>query len=429
MSQIDRRTFLVGVGAALAAKGANDQINVGIVGLRSRGRDHINAYHRQTNVRIAALCDIDSAQLERGVALTKSLGRADPKTYKDFRKMLADKEIDAVSIATPNYWHALHTIWACQAGKDVYVEKPASHCIWEGRKMVEAARKYNRMVQVGMQSRSLNHKRKAIQLLHDGVIGDVYMAKGICYKRRLPIGSAPDSEPPLGVDYDTWLGPTSNRAFNPKRFHYNWHWFWETGNGDIGNQGVHELDIARWGLGTAQPKRIHSTGGLFLDHDQETPNTQTAEFEYGDKLLTFEVRGLLTNSEGTIGRRSDGYVGNLFYGSKGWMSVDSEDFQVHLGEKGEVSQQMRFTEPERTDTAPHVENFLKATRTRNYKDLNADILEGHISASLVHMANISYRTGHKLQFDAATETFTGDAEANKLIKQQYREPFVVPENV
>jgi len=430
MQKLNRRTFVAGVGSAFAAMGANDRINVAVVGVRGRGREHIQVYAAEKRVRIAAICDIDTAQIERAVAQTRSLGQSDPKTYQDFRKLLEDRDIDAVSIATPNHWHALQTIWACQAGKDVYVEKPASHSIWEGRKMVEAARKYNRIVQIGMQSRSLKHKQRAVQLLREGVIGEVYMAKGICYKRRKAIGQAPDGSPPLGVDYDIWRGPAAQRPFNEKRFHYNWHWFWDTGNGDIGNQGIHEMDIARWGLGVGHlPKRVHSTGGLFGYRDQETPNTQIAEFEYGNALLVFEVRGLLTNTEGTIGLRPDGYVGNLFYGSEGWMSIDSEDFQVHLGEKGEVAQRMRFQEPRRTDTTPHIENFLDAVRSRNYKDLNGDVLEGHLSAALVHMANISYRTGRKLTFDAATETFVNDPEANQFVRDKYRSPYVVPEKI
>jgi predicted dehydrogenase len=426
---IARRTFLAGVAALGSVKGANDTINVAVVGVRGRGRDHIQTYAALNQCRIAALCDIDSAQIERATALTRKLGKPDPKPYADFRKLLEDRSIDAVSIATPNHWHALQTIWACQAGKDVYVEKPASHSIWEGRKMVEAARKYNRMVQVGMQNRSLQHKQRAVQLLHEGKLGSLYMAKGLCYKHRPAIGQAPNGQPPPGVDFDIWLGPAAERAFNPKRFHYNWHWFWDTGNGDIGNQGIHEMDVARWGMGKQLPTTVQCSGGLYGNRDQETPNVQLAEFNYGDAELLFEVRGLPTNTEGTVAVRPDGFVGNLFYGTEAWMSADSADFQVHQGYEGKLTEQMKCAEPRPVDTTPHMENFLQAIRSRNYKDLNGDILEGHISAILVHMANISYRTGRKLTFDPVKEIFVNDAEANSYVRQKYRKPYVVPENV
>ena len=430
MQQVGRRAFIAGLGSAVAAMGANDRINVAIVGLGGRGRNHVQIYAAQKNCRIAALCDVDKAQIERAAAQAKNLGQPDVKAYQDFRKLLEDKDVDVVSLATPNHWHALQTIWACQAGKDVYVEKPASHSVWEGRKMVEAARQYKRIVQVGMQNRTIQHKMRAVQLLREGVIGEVYMAKGICYKRRGDIGRAPDSQPPAGVDYDMWLGPAPMRPFNEKRFHYNWHWFWDTGNGDIGNQGIHEMDYARWGLGkTGLPKKVHASGGLFTYANQETPNMLLAEYDYGDSQLIFEVRGLPTNTEGSIALRPDGFVGNLFYGSKGWMSADSENFQVHLGNKGEVSQEMKCVEAERVATAPHVQNFLDVVRSRNEKDLKGDVFEGHLSAILVHMANISYRTGRKLAFDAASETFGNDREANAYVRQQYRAPYVVPEKV
>ena len=324
--------------------------------------------------------------------------------------MLDDKEIDAVSIATCNHWHALGTIWALQAGKDVYVEKPASHNIFEGRKMVEAARKYNRIVQVGMQSRTTQHKIRAMELLRQGVIGKLYMAKGLCFKRRVSIGKSPDGPVPPGVDYNLWLGPAPMRPFNPNRFHYNWHWFWDTGSGDIGNQGVHEMDICRWGLNkSALPKAVHSTGGKYVyDDDQETPNTQLATFEYDDCLLVFEVRGLLTGGESSIVKDGSNYIGNLFYGSEGHMAVDLRGFQIYLGEKGKLAQEMTCKEPRTWDTIPHIANFLKAVRSRQHTDLTADILEGHLSAALCHLANISYRTGRKLAFDPQRERFVNE---------------------
>ncbi|MGH9661552.1 MAG: Gfo/Idh/MocA family protein, partial [Bryobacteraceae bacterium] len=317
--------------------------------------------------------------------------------------------------------------WACQAGKDVYVEKPASHNIYEGRRMVDAARRHQRIVQVGMQSRTTIHKVRAMELLRQGVIGKVYMAKGICFKRRKSIGKGPDGPVPPGVDYNLWLGPAPYRPFNAVRFHYNWHWFWDTGSGDIGNQGVHEMDVARWGLGkTTLPKKVVSTGGKFTyDDDQETPNTQLATFEYDDCQLIFEVRGLLTHGESSIVYDGGNYIGNHFYGSEGFMSIDLAGYQIYKGENRERVQEMKFAETRRWDTTPHMQNFQKAMRSRKPSDLTADIEEGHLSAALCHMANISYRTGRKLVFDPAAEKFIGDSEANALVTRKYREPFVV----
>jgi len=434
MEDINRRSFLVGSLAASAARvsgSPNDQIQVAVVGVRGRGRSHISEFGKQKNCRVAAVCDVDAAQSERAVQLTEQVQGFKPKTYKDIRRLVEDKEIDAISIATCNHWHALATIWACQAGKDVYVEKPASHNIWEGRKMVEAARKYQRMVQVGMQARSLEHYRRAIELLHQGAIGKLYMAKGLCLKRRKSIGRQPDGPVPPGVDYDLWLGPAPVRPFNPNRFHYNWHWFWDTGNGDIGNQGVHEMDLARWALKKdTLPAKVHSSGGKFIyDDDQETPNTQLTVLEYGDCQLVFEVRGLLTGGESSIQYDGANYIGNIFLGSEGFLSLDCFGFQMDLGEKRELAQQMKYTEPSSWDTGPHVENFLKAMRSRSYQDLNCDIVNGHLSAALCHLANISYRTGRKLLFDPVKETFVGDAEANRYASRDYRAPYLVPARV
>ena len=418
--------------SGMTARGANDRINVGVIGVRGRGRDHINCYAKLKEARVAAICDIDQAQIERAVQLTEKVTGAKPqKTYQDLRRLFDDKDIDAVSIATCNHWHALATIWACQAGKDVYVEKPACHNIFEGRKMVEAARKYNRMVQVGMQSRTTDHKIRAIQMLHEGVIGKVYMARGLCFKRRKSIGHGENGPVPPGVDYNTWLGPAPMRPFNPNRFHYNWHWFWDTGNGDIGNQGVHEMDIARWGLNKkALPPVVVSDGGKFIyNDDQETPNTQLATFRYDDSELVFEVRGILTGGESSIAYDGSNFIGNLFYGSDGWMSLDMRGCQIYKGEDRKLVQEFSHTEPEEWDTTPHIHNFLKAVQSRNHKDLTCDIEEGYLSAALVHMANISYRTGRKLHFDPHTERFVHDDEANSYISRKYREPFVVPEKV
>jgi predicted dehydrogenase len=433
--EINRRAFMGGALAASAAGtvlGANDRINVGVIGLRGRGRDHIESLAGIDGCRIAGICDIDEAQIGRAQELLAQLKCPPAKAYRDLRQMLESKDIDAVSVATPNHWHVLATVWACQAGKDVYVEKPLSHNIWEGRRAVEAARKYDRIVQVGMQARSLEHYRRAIDLVQHNAIGKVYLAKCLCYKRRMSIGRKPDGPVPPGVDYELWRGPAGPRPFNPNRFHYNWHWFWDTGNGDIANQGVHEMDIARWGLGKhTAPGKVSSLGGKFVyDDDQETPNTQLAAFRYDDCQQEFEVRGLITGGEGEMVREDDKhYIGVIFLGSEGYLTVDCNGFQVFMGEKRERTQHMNYTESEEWATRPHFENFLKAVRSRKTADLNCDVLEGHISATLCHIANTSYRVGRLLSFDAETERYRGDEEANKFLSRSYRAPFVVPTKV
>jgi len=308
----DRRVFFkTGVAAALSIgssriMGANDRVSMGIIGLGGRGSYHVGAYNRIPQAQIVALCDVNQAARERASANVIKAGGQKPAEFEDMRKLFESKSVDAVSMATPNHWHSLGTIWACQAGKDVYCEKPASHNIWEGRKMVEAARKYNRMVQIGSQSRSMPGVIKAMQLLKEGVIGKVYLAKGLCYKRRKSIGVTPAEPVPAGINWDLFLGPAPMRPFTKNRFAYNWHWFWDTGNGDIGNQGIHEMDKARWGLGRDLPTMVSSTGGkyVYVD-DQETPNTQMATFDYGDSELMFEVRGIITGGESNFEQRGN----------------------------------------------------------------------------------------------------------------------------
>jgi predicted dehydrogenase len=431
MQESTRRSFLAAGTAAFAlgrVLGANDKVNIGIVGIGGRGNDHIKAYASLADARIAALCDVNQAALERGQAAALKLTGENPKGYDDMRKMFADKSIDAVSITTPNHWHALATIWACQAGKDVYCEKPACYNVHEGERMIEVARKTGRMVQIGSQSRSVPHKIRAMQLLHDGAIGKVYMAKGLCFKRRKSIGHKEDEPVPAGLNWDMFLGPAPMRPYNELRFRYNWHWFWDTGNGDIGNQGVHEMDIARWGLGEVTwPKQVVSTGGKFVyTDDQETPNTQLATFDYGDKQLVFEVRGLITGSEGGIPSGGGNYVGDLFYGEDGWMQVDSTGFKIYKGEKSELATEEKAEKG--SDTAPHMENFLAACRSRDYKSLHADVAIGVMSADLCHLANASYRSKRRLAVDAAKGRFTGAGaeEGNALLtRPKYRAPYVV----
>ncbi len=438
MTHQSRRTFLQASAltaiAATRSWGANDRINIAVVGTGSRGRDHIREYSKLSDARIYGLCDVDQANLERATALAQQLTGEKPKNYTDMHQVFADKDVHAVSMPLPNHWHALATVWACQAGKDVYVEKPACHDPYEGRQMVAAARKYNRMVQVGSQGRSIAHKRRAVQMLQDGVIGEVYMSRGLCYKRRKSIGHTPTEPIPPGVDWDKFLGPAPMIPFSKNRFLYNWHWFWDTGNGDIGNQGVHEMDIARWGLGVGLPTSVVAVGGKYAyDDDQQTPNTLLARFDYGNKQLVFEVRGLPTGHEADLSKTDPNCIGNLFYGSEGWMALDAEGYRVYKGEpeKGEIEakivQQAKYEELAKTATGPHMANFLAGVRSRKYDDLHADVDIGRISADLCHLANISYRQGGKqLTFDPKTEKFHDEA-ANALAHPKHRSPYTIPE--
>ncbi len=434
MDDPSRRAFLAVAGSALAAGralGANDRVNVAVVGLGGRGTNHIDYWSEQKNVRIAAICDVNQAAQERAAARIAKFQPDKPEAFADMRKLFASKNVDAVSIATPNHWHALATIWACQAGKDVYCEKPACHNIFEGRQMIEAARKYKRIVQVGSQSRSNAHKIRAAELLQQGVIGQIYLAKALCFKRRKSIGHTPDVPVPAGVDWSLFLGPAQMKPYSENKFKYNWHWFWDTGNGDIGNQGVHEMDYALWGLGQpGLPRSVVSTGGKYIyNDDQETPNTQLATFDYGSREIVFEVRGLMTGTEGELRRLGNNITANLFYGSEGWMAVDPDGFQVFKGENNERVMDEKKMEKESYASPPHFANFVAAVRARDPKVLHAPVEVGVMAANLCHLANISYRVGRRLTVDPMTWRFPGDEAENALLTRNYRSPFVVPENV
>ena len=383
-----------------------------------------------TNVEIAAICDVDESVLNSAVSgIEQSTGKK-PAAFSDLRHLLEDKSIDAISIATPNHQHTLQTVWACQAGKDVYVEKPCSHDMFEARQIVAAAQKYNRIVQHGTQQRSAVG-RVAVQKIQEGLIGEVYMARGLCFKRRDTIGHKPVAPVPPGVHYDLWLGPAPQHEFTANRFHYNWHWFWDYGNGDIGNQGIHQVDMARWGLGVKYPVKVSAIGGHFMfDDDQETPNTLTATFEFNDrgkkKMMVFEVRHWITNHEAGLDEpRPGNTVGTIFYGSKGYLTASEEDKSKYASFIG------REQKPGPADhiVGNHWANFIDVVRSRKRSDLNAPIEEGAISTTLVHLANISYRLGRTVQFDAAQYACVGDPEANRMFRRDYREPFVVPEKV
>lgn len=428
--------------------GSNDRITMAVIGLRGRGRGLIERWCElkdNRNVFVKTICDADEAFFPRASKMVQDGCGTTPVTEWDMRKVFDDKDIDAVSFATPNHWHALGTIWACQAGKHVFVEKPASHNIFEGRKMVDAARKYNRIVQVGHQNRSIDNVKRAIKLIHDGGIGDVYMAKALNFKPRNSFGIAPDSAPPKSLHYDMWLGPAPYRPYNEKRVHYNWHWHWDTGGGDIGNQGPHQLDIARWGMNVkGHPVSIYSTGGIYgwspQECSQETPDTQAALFTYEDgRMIVFEQRGRHTHGESSL----DIKIGTMFYGSEGYLELN--DRHPEFGNSWRAfrnGETEPFAESKEEDAAPfdpsfleppggieHFANFLDAVRSGNYHDLTCDIYEGHIASSLTILANISYKLKRQLTFVGRTETFANDQEANMMLKRNYREPYIVPDIV
>ncbi|MBN2010780.1 Gfo/Idh/MocA family oxidoreductase [candidate division KSB1 bacterium] len=463
MQDINRRSFIskstaasagVIVGLPIVTKSyakssPNDTINIAMIGTRIRWQKLFPALANVPNVRIVTLCDIDQRLLPEAVSAVEALTGHKPKTETEYRKVLEDKHIDAVVISTPNHWHALQTIWACQAGKDVYVEKPVSHTIVEGRKMVEAARKYNRVVQAGTQSRSSTGMIDAIKFLHEGRLGELYMVKGLCLKPRASIGHTIDSEIPIGVNWDTFLGPAPYRPFNENRFHYKWHWFWDTGNGDLGNQGPHQTDIARWALNIrTHPIKISGVGKIYVwDSDQETPNTQHIEFEYEDgRIIQFEVRGMASNPEAGI------RIGNIYFGHKGWMGTNHTDgrtSQVHYTDiklqpngfssyKEEIgpifSDKPRdvvdYVKPEVEEALIlHFQNFIDCVRSRKWQDLNGEILDGHLSSSLCHLGNIACRLNRTLEFNPNSEKFVNDEEADSYLTKMYRAPYLLPEKV
>ena len=458
MSETTRRKFLakaaLGAGIAAAPRpqavaqdSANNRINLAIVGIHGRGQTHIEQFGKIPGVRIAYLCDIDERLFPESVAKIEGKHGYKPKTHHDLRKVLEDPQVDAITVATPDHWHALHTIWACQAGKDVYCEKPCSYTIVEGRRMVEAARKYDRLVQVGLNRRSSPKTRAAMEFVRSGQFGSVYRSKTAIYKGRASVGRERETSIPQGVHWDLFLGPAKYRAFSPSRFHYGWHFFWDTSTTDIGNTGVHSLDVLRWGAGQqAHPVKIQSYGGVYVwDSDQETPNVQNAGFEYADGTI-MEVE--LTNlySPPFDGERSSvdvlytdqGYVSS----SGGWKAMRGKftprDKTSDVG-VDETAANASFPSREYSDgpeiVAPdgdrgeHFVNFIEALRSRNREHLHCEIEEGHLSTALAHLANISYRTGRKLIFDPDTETFPGDDEANGYLTREYREPYTLPDLV
>jgi len=435
MSELNRRTFFsatagtvatASLAARASADGPNDTIRAAILGVNGRGTAHMTGFTGTKGVKVAVLCDPDREVLEKRASQFEKKHGYRPELETDLRKVNDRKDVDVVSIATPNHWHSLAAIWACQANKDVYVEKPGTHNIFEGRQLIKAAEKYGRIVQHGVQLRSSPIIQEAVEHLRKGVIGKVYMARGLVFRDRPSIGHAKDPDTaPKSLDWDLWQGPAESRDFSKRLVHYNWHWHWNYGNGDVGNQGIHETDLCLWGLGLEKfPSEIIAMGGKFLwDDDKETPEvlSSTYMFPESKQMIEFEVRPWATNLEGGAG------VGNIFYGSNGYMVVKGyNSYETFLGPKGqEKGPKGNGGDP----LVPHFSNFIDAVRKRDTKIQNGPVATVHHSSGLAHLGNIAFRVGRKLHFDPTAEKFVGDSEADTFLSRNYRRPFVVPEQV
>lgn len=368
----------------------NERLRVAVLGVNGRGGSHVGAFMSRKDTEVAVICDPDTVVGQRKCDEVEKRTGKRPNYVADLRNVFNDRNVDLVSIATPNHWHSLAAIWAIQAGKDVYVEKPVSHNVSEGRRVVDAARRHARICQTGTQSRSMTGTRELMKFLHEGGIGTVRMARALCYKRRPSIGPRGTYDVPASVDYDLWSGPAPMKPLTRKQFHYDWHWQWEYGNGDLGNQGIHQMDLARWGLGVSDlGQGILSYGGrLGYEDAGETANTQVSIHDYGDKTLVFEVRGLETQPYKGAG------VGVIFYGSDGYAVMSSYSGGVVFDPSGNAVKEFKGG-----DDALHYANFVKAVRSRSADDLNADIEQGHLSSALCHLGNISYRLGEQMPVD------------------------------
>ena len=448
--QQTRRSFLkssIAASAALslparlysAAVGANEDIRIGVIGFNGRGQDHISNYLKQKGARIVALCDVDTAVLDKGVAQLKAKGQ-EVTPYQDIRKMLENKEVDVVSIATPNHWHALAAIWAIQAGKDVYVEKPVSHNVWEGRQLVKAADAHQKIVQMGVQSRSGAGLAAALEWVKDAPLGKLQYARALCYKRRPSIGKVDGEQAvPATIDYDLWCGPAAKLPLTRAKLHYDWHWVWNTGNGDLGNQGIHQMDIARRFLGedAISPAVMAVGGRLGYVDDGETPNSLVIFHDYKKAPLIFEVRGLPSKpaevQAGADGKgkktpeEMDKYrgasVGVVVQYEKGHILCPNYNDATAFDADGkEIKKFAKAGKPkgegepaeknaEEPDTENHYANFLKAVRSRKTADLHGKIIDGHISSALCHTGNIAYRLGKKTAPGAIKEKLKGSKDA------------------
>jgi predicted dehydrogenase len=404
----------------------NEKFVVAAMGLRARGRAVLGLFASIPEVEIAALCDVDANQFPAALEIIAKHQRKAPRTETDFRRVIEDKTIDILLVTTPDHWHAIPAILACQNGKHVYVEKPISHNLAEGQAMVRAARRYRRVVQVGVQSRSSRHVAEACEHIRTGGIGRVFFARGWESSRQNSVGRPADENPPPGVDYDLWLGPAPLRPFNRNRFHGTWRWFFDYGTGDLGNDGVHRIDYARRGLEAGfafagkslpeWPESVVASGGKhFFDDAQEWPDNLVATWEYPGALLTYEMR--VWSKPVFEGEKE----GAAIYGEDGTVIIGNESWRA-LDAKGQVIRRGEQSIAEYDDA--HNRNFLQCIRDNSTPA--GDIGLGHVMSGMIHMGNISWRVKRKLRFDAERQAFSGDAEANALISREYREPWVLP---
>lgn len=431
--------------AILRGQNLNDRIQVAVVGMGGRAQSHTESLielsqEGSAGCDLVGVCDCDRGTLDKAVAVWSEKAGHAVTGYDDMRRVLDDKDVDAVTFATPNHWHSLNVIWGCQAGKDVYVEKPGSHNIFEGRKMVEAARKYQRIVQHGTQCRSSKNIVEGIKHLHAGLIGDVYLARGIAYKIRQGLGRHIPKPAPEGLNWDAWCGPAPLREYSDF-CRQRWHWIWDFGNGEIGNQGVHQFDILRWGLKLdMHPTSVSAMGTNYMQNivhksDAETPGVLAANLKWPDgRFIEFEVRDWYTNAEAGFRDQypfvqKDFPVGAIFLGSKGTLIFpDYSSYRSFLGPKREPGP-FAYEEGSPISNTPHFRNWLAAIRSRNPAELTAEILEGHMSSALCHLANIAYRVDHTVHFDPQTESFPDDDAASALLTRPDRGEWSVPKEV
>ncbi len=393
-----------------------ERITIGVIGLRNQGHNDMMRFLAARRAQVGWLADPDDAIRPECTEQIKKVQGKPPKRVRDFRTVLDAKDVDAVIVATPDHWHAIATVLACQAGKDVYVEKPASHNVKEGRAMVDAARKHGRVVQVGSHQRSAQHYKDAVEYIRSGKLGKIGLAKAGVIFQRGKIGRPDDCDPPKSVDYDLWLGPAPKRPFNPNRFHYNWHFFWDYGTGEMGNWAAHHLDIVMWALNLDYPTAVSATGGVFVlgeRDNRETPDTQIVLFDYPNMSLVWELRQWSTHGQ-------DGATNAAVYGDQAALIVHRGGWEV----RPEGKDKKGFKKPGKTYLKDHVENFIDCVKTRQRP--NADIEDGHKTATMCHLGNIATRLHRRLVFDGKTETFVSDAEANAYLTREYRKPYVLP---
>ncbi len=440
------RTSAAAAASAVAApaiaqdRNPNDQVRVALLGLGGRMRAHVAALAQMVpeNVKIVAICDCDESKLDAATKMYPDLEGLKLTRYDDMEKLMDDKSVDAITNGLGDRWHALSTVWACQAGKDMYVEKPGTHNLFEGRQMIAAARKYNRMVQHGTQNRSSPNIREGIQKLHEGNIGDLYMARGLDYKIRGNLGKINPTDPPAGLNWDKWLGPKPLRPYS-QFWHRRWYWNLELSSGCFANQAIHELDVLRWGLGLDEhPVFVNATGGNYVHEDDRTCPTHVAiTYQFADNkpMVTYEHRSWYTNSEAGFRDpypfvQPDFPVGTIFFGDKGYQIFpDYSSYHSFFGLKGEPGPS-KAAEGHPMEDLPHFQNWVKAIRSRDHSLLHADIEEGHKTMVWCLLARASWQVGRPLRFDPATEQVLGDDEANQMLNEpEYRAPYLMPKEV